>query len=111
MGWAGGFCYLALEIPVGDVVSISKIDDIAAAHDKQHKQPRDGCFESTPMIGMACRVDRKRIPGVRALTLTPSWGPEISSDGFVFIFFCCRCVVGLSPCCVFGFLFSDRRVV
>ena len=61
-----------VEIPFGDVVSISKIDNIAAVHDKQYKQPRDGCFESTLMIRMACRVDRKRIPGVRSLTPTPS---------------------------------------
>ena len=43
------------------------------------------------MFRMACRVYRKRIPGVRSLTPTPSWGPEISSDCFAFIFVAAVC--------------------
>ena len=57
-------------------------------------------------IRMACHVDRKRTPGVRALIPTPSWDPKISSDGFVFYFLLPLCVRAVAVLCFFCFPFA-----
>ena len=101
-----GFLLPGVGSQVGDVMSVSRIDDIAAAHDIQHKQPHDGCFESTLMIWMACRVDWKRILGFRSSIRSPDLDSDISS--VFFVFFCSHCARDVT---VSYFYFCDCFVV
>ena len=61
VGWDGlGVLLPGVEISIVDVASKPRIDDIAAAHDTTQTATRWMFrIESTLMIRMACRVDRK----------------------------------------------------
>ena len=89
---------------VGDVEFVSTIDDIAAAHDNtsNHVIDAPNRIDANDSNGTSCRLENSSLG-------TLSLGPEISGDGFVFLFLLSLCS---GCCCVcFYFLFSGRRVV
>ena len=78
MGWVVWVLLPGMGNWVSDVKFVSTIDDIAAAHDTQHKQPRDRCSESNQandMDGVLCRSEN-RSPGLNASSLTSDSGPR-----------------------------------
>ena len=94
VGWDGlGVLLPGVGNPIGDVVSMSRIDDIAAAHgttQANHMMDVSNQIDANDSDGVSCRSENGSL-GLSASSPIPKSAPQLSSGGFVFVFVAVVC--------------------